>query len=58
MRVGFCSECEYKTTLRRRHGVAYKCNKSCTNMSVTYFTREKHIDEQNKLCPLLNKGSN
>lgn len=56
MDVGFCSRCCRKSPTQRKHGITYYCNEETTHMDVTYFTREKHVNEQNGLCPLIKQN--
>lgn len=53
--VGYCSKCNFKTPTQRKYGTTYSCDKEVTHMNVTFFTRERHVNEQNILCPLLKK---
>ena len=55
MKPGYCSECEFKTPHKRKYGISYSCDKECTHMNVTFFTRERHVNRKNLLCPLLKK---
>lgn len=56
MDIGFCSKCAFKTPTERKYGTTYSCDKEVTHMDVTYFTHEKHTNEQNTLCPLMIKN--
>lgn len=47
-----CSQCQHTYKIQRKHGVTVHCKKDSTHMDVTYYTRDKHINEDNSLCPL------
>ena len=40
---------------KRKYGYTIHCNLEPTNMDVTYYCSEKHKDEDNDLCPLINR---
>lgn len=52
-----CHRCPYTTEIERAYGYTVHCNLEPTNMDVSYYCREIHHDETNKLCPFINKGN-
>lgn len=52
-----CFSCPYKYAVQRKFGETYHCNLEPTNMDVSYFCRDKHKDEQNTLCPFIDKNT-
>ena len=43
--------------LKRKYGSTIHCNLEPTNMDVTYYCFEEHKNENNELCPFVNKNT-
>lgn len=52
-----CFDCVYKYKKNRRFKITYHCILEPTNMDVSYFCRDKHRKERNRLCPFINKNT-
>lgn len=49
-----CYRCPYTTTTKKKYGSITTCNLTPTNMDVSYYCREKHLNEDNDFCPFVN----
>ena len=52
-----CHRCPYASLTNRTYGATIHCTLEPTNMDVTYFCLRKHKDENNELCPLVNRNT-
>lgn len=52
-----CYRCPYTSRTNRTHGATVHCTLDPTDMDVTYFCFEKHKDENNELCPFVNRNT-
>ena len=48
--MAHCINCPYKYKSHRKFGTVYRCLIESTEMNITYYTREKHKDEEMILC--------
>lgn len=52
-----CYRCPYTSRSKRKYGSTIHCNLEPTNMDVTYYCFEKHKNENNELCPFVNRNT-
>lgn len=52
-----CHRCPYTIVIRRKYGYTVHCTLEPTHMDVTYYCRERHLDETNELCPFVCAGA-
>ena len=52
-----CYRCPYTSRFKRKYGSTIHCNLEPTNMDVTYYCFEEHKNENNELCPFMNKNT-